>query len=140
MSKHGFFQITQKLFLRDGNKLLVMRDRKSGFGDLPGGRMDEDEFFDNWMNSIKREIQEELGSEIKVKVDPKPFMIQKHRVNEGNIPCVILGYHAQLESGIIHISDEHDFLEWVDVKNYNPSPLFTEYMLDAVRIYLKEYA
>lgn len=45
MSNHGFFQITQKLFLRDGNQLLVLRDRKSGHGDLPGGRMNEDEFF-----------------------------------------------------------------------------------------------
>ncbi|MCU0823123.1 MAG: NUDIX hydrolase, partial [Leptospira sp.] len=28
MSKHGFFQITQKLFLRRGSELLVLRDRK----------------------------------------------------------------------------------------------------------------
>ena len=117
-----------------------MRDKKSGFGDLPGGRMDEDEFFADWISSINREVQEELGNEVKVKIDPKPFMIQKHRVNEGNFPCVILGYHAELLSGRIQMSDEHDYMEWVDVKNYNPAPLFTEYMLDAVKVYLKDYA
>jgi 8-oxo-dGTP pyrophosphatase MutT (NUDIX family) len=140
VSKHGFFQITQKLFLRDGEMLLVMRDRKSGFGDLPGGRMDEDEFYNDWMISIDREIREELGSEVKIKVNPKPFMFHKHRVNEGNHPCVIIGYHAELISGKIRMSDEHDFMEWVNINNYNPSPLFTEYMLDAVKVYLNEYA
>ena len=44
-SKHGLFQITQKVFIRNGNLLLVMKDKKSGAGDLPGGRMNEDEFF-----------------------------------------------------------------------------------------------
>ncbi|TGL60336.1 NUDIX hydrolase [Leptospira ognonensis] len=140
MSKHGFFQITQKLFLRDGDKFLVMRDRKSGLGDLPGGRMDEDEFFEDWYLSIKREIREELGANIEIEVNPKPFLIHKHRVNEGNHPCVIIGYHAKLIKGKIEMSDEHDFMEWVDVKKYDPTPLFTEYMLDAVRVYLKEYA
>ncbi|HNF25981.1 MAG TPA: NUDIX hydrolase, partial [Leptospiraceae bacterium] len=35
MTQHSVFQITQKLFLRKGQKLLVLRDRKSGLGDLP---------------------------------------------------------------------------------------------------------
>lgn len=140
MSKHGFFQITQKLFLRDGDLLLVMRDRKSGFGDLPGGRMDEDEFYSDWVLSIQREVSEELGPNVKVDINPKPFLIHKHKVNEGNHPCIILGYHASLVSGQIIMSDEHDFMEWVNVKTYNPSPLFTEYMLDAVSIYLKDNA
>ena len=37
-SKHGLFQITQKVFIRKGNLLLIMKDKKSGAGDLPGGR------------------------------------------------------------------------------------------------------
>ncbi len=140
VSKHGFFQITQKLFLRDGEKFLVLRDKKSGYGDLPGGRMDQNEFYEDWMKSIEREIREELGEDVSITVDQKPFLIHKHRVNEGNHPCIILGYHAKLLKGNIRMSDEHDFMEWVNVKNYNPSPLFTEYMLEAVQVYLKEYA
>lgn len=140
MSKHGFFQITQKLFLRNGDQLLVLRDFKSGLGDLPGGRMDEDEFFQDWIKSIEREVKEELGDDVKVKINPKPFLVHKHKVNEGNHPCVILGYHAEWISGNIKMSTEHDFMEWVNVKTYNPSPLFTEYMLETVELYLKEYA
>ncbi|GBF51491.1 nudix hydrolase [Leptospira ryugenii] len=107
---------------------------------MPGGRMNEDEFFEDWTESIRRELSEELGDTVKINLNPEPFLIHKHRVNEGNHPCIIIAYHAQLLSGEIVMSDEHDFLEWVDVSTYNPSPLFTEYMLEAVQKYLKQYA
>ncbi|MBP7280645.1 MAG: NUDIX hydrolase [Leptospiraceae bacterium] len=135
--KHGLFQITQKVFIRNGNLLLVMKDKKSGAGDLPGGRMNQDEFFLDWMDSLNRELAEELGNNFKVKVNPEPILVHKHLVNDGNHPCVIIGYDAIYESGEISISEEHDFFKWVDVTNYKPEELFSEYMLDAVNIYLK---
>lgn len=140
MSKHGFFQITQKVFLRSGDKLLVLRDRKSGYGDLPGGRMDEDEFFEDWMISVHREMREELGDKFLYEVDESPILIHKHRVTEGNHPCIILGYKGIYKEGDITMSDEHDYMEWVDVKSFDPSPLFEDYMLEAVRKYLKDHA
>lgn len=140
MSKHGFFQITQKLFLRDGDRLLVLRDRKSGYGDLPGGRMDEDEFFGDWQESLKRELTEELGEGFTVEIEPEPFLIHKHRVTEGNHPCVIVGYKGRFMGGQFTMSEEHDLMEWVDVRSYDPSPLFEDYMLSAVRKYLREHA
>ena len=135
--KHGLFQITQKVFIRNGNLLLVMKDKKSGAGDLPGGRMNQDEFFLDWMDSLNRELAEELGNNFKVKVNPEPILVHKHLVNDGNHPCVIIGYDAIYEPGEISISEEHDFFKWVDVTNYKPEELFSEYMLDAVNIYLK---
>ena len=135
--KHGLFQITQKVFIRNGNLLLVMKDKKSGAGDLPGGRMNQDEFFLDWMDSLNRELAEELGNNFKVKVNPEPILVHKHLVNDGNHPCVIIGYDAIYESGEISISEEHDFFKWVDVTNYKPEELFSEYMLDAANIYLK---
>lgn len=126
MSKHGFFQITQKLFLRKGDELLILRDRKSGLGDLPGGRMNEDEFFEDWNLSIEREIEEELGPQIKIKVFPKPLFVHKHKVNEGNFPCIIIAYHANFLGGEIILSDEHDYIAWKNVRTFEPNPLFTE--------------
>ncbi|EMJ58252.1 NUDIX domain protein [Leptospira interrogans serovar Valbuzzi str. Duyster] len=140
MSKHGFFQITQKLFLRKGDEFLILRDRKSGLGDLPGGRMNENEFFEDWSLSMQREIEEELGSQVQIRVSTKPLFIHKHKVNEGNFPCIIIAYHADYLGGDIILSDEHDYISWEKVQTYEPSPLFTEYMLDAVNLYLKEYA
>ncbi|PJZ67023.1 NUDIX hydrolase [Leptospira wolffii] len=140
MSKHGFFQITQKVFLRKGSELLILRDRKSGFGDLPGGRMNEDEFYGDWLESLSRELKEEMGEDCKIKIHPKPILIHKHRVNDGNHPCVIVAYHGEFLSGEIKLSDEHDYIAWVDAISYDPSQLFFEYMLDAIRLYQKEYA
>jgi 8-oxo-dGTP pyrophosphatase MutT (NUDIX family) len=140
VSKHGFFQITQKLFLRDGDSLLVLRDQKSGHGDLPGGRMNEDEFFDDWTQSIFREINEELGEDINREVNPIPIFVHKHRVNDGNFPCIIIAYDAKLIDGNVKLSDEHDYMEWVDIKKFDPKNLFSEYMLDAVQLYLNQYA
>jgi 8-oxo-dGTP diphosphatase len=140
LSKHGFFQITQKLFLRDENKLLILRDRKSGYGDLPGGRMNEDEFFSDWLESMDRELKEEMGEDFKYEMDPEPILIHKHRVTEGNHPCIILGYKGIFKGGKISMSDEHDFMDWVDVKTFDPASFFEEYMLEAVRKYLDHYA
>ncbi|MDV6234117.1 NUDIX hydrolase [Leptospira ellisii] len=140
MSKHGLFQITQKLFLRKGKEFLVLRDRKSGLGDLPGGRMNEDEFFEDWILSMEREIGEELGPNVRIDVRQKPLFIHKHRVNEGNFPCIIIAYHADFLGGEIVLSEEHDYMAWENVNSYDPGSLFSEYMFDAVNLYLKEYA
>ncbi len=139
MSDHGFFQITQKAFIRKGNLLLVMRDKKSGEGDLPGGRMNQNEFFENWIDSLKRELEEELGTSMKLKISEDVILIHKHRVNLGNHPCVILGYDCEYISGDINISEEHDFFEWVDIKTFKPETFYSEYMLEAVSKYLSRF-
>jgi 8-oxo-dGTP diphosphatase len=139
MSDHGFFQITQKAFIRKGDLLLVMRDKKSGEGDLPGGRMNQNEFFENWIDSLKRELEEELGTSMKLKISEDVVLIHKHRVNLGNYPCVILGYDCEYISGEINISDEHDFFEWVDIKTFKAETFYSEYMLEAVSKYLSRF-
>lgn len=137
MKEHGYFQITQKAFIRKGDYLLVMKDKKSGEGDLPGGRMNQDEFYEDWTLSLRRELAEELGNSFQFELRPEIILVHKHRVNLGNHPCIILGYHADFIGGEIIISDEHDYHEWVDIKTYKPETLFSEYMLEAVNIYLK---
>ena len=77
---------------------------------------------------------------IQLEILPEIILVHKHRVNLGNHPCIILGYHVKYISGSIEISDEHDFFRWVDVENYKPETLFSEYMLEAVQVYLKKYS
>lgn len=136
---HGFFQITQKAFIRNGDYLLVLRDKKSGEGDLPGGRMSQDEFFKDWILSLKREITEELGENFLIQIYPDIILVQKHLVTQGNHPCIIFGYHAKYLSGELTISDEHDYYAWVNVHEFKPESLFSEYMLDAVQLYLNRF-
>ncbi|MCE9499724.1 MAG: NUDIX hydrolase [Leptospira sp.] len=139
MSDHGSFQITQKAFLRNNDKLLVMRDRKSGLGDLPGGRMNEDEFFEDWLLSLRRELTEELGNKIEFVIRPEPILIHRHRVTEGGFPCIIIGYNVIYLGGEIIMSDEHDFMEWVSLRDYKAESLFSEFMLEAINIYKNKF-
>lgn len=136
MSEHGFFQITQKAFIRKGNLLLIMKDKKSGEGDLPGGRMNQKEFFEDWLESLNRELQEELGNNIQININPEVILIHKHMVNLGKYPCIILGYDCEYVSGEIQISEEHDFFQWVDMNTFQASDFFSEYMLEAVQKYI----
>jgi 8-oxo-dGTP diphosphatase len=135
-SKHGLFQITQKVFIRKGSELLVLKDHKSGQGDLPGGRMNQSEFFEDWLISLDRELKEEMGEQFIVNIFAEPIFVHKHLVNDGNHPCLIVAYKGEFQSGDIQISDEHDYFKWVDIYTFNPSEFFSEYMLDAVNLYL----
>lgn len=139
MSNHGLFQITQKIFIVHNNQVLVMKDHKSGAGDLPGGRMDQGEFFEDWMNSLNREMLEEMGSDFKIEINSEPIFIHKHLVNIGNHPCLVIAYIAKYISGEIKISDEHDYFKWVSIDSYNPEELFSEYMLDIMNLFLKRF-
>ena len=138
--KHACFQITQKLFIRRDGKFLVLRDRKSGYGDLPGGRITEEEFFGSWTDSVKREITEELGDEFVVNVNPEPAFLYPHRVNLDDHPCLIIAYHADYVKGEPVISDEHDYMSWEEIKTFSPESLFSEYMLEAVKLYQEKFA
>lgn len=140
IARHDCFQITQKVFIRKGDQFLVMRDKRTSYGDLPGGRMNEVEFFSDWLASVNRELIEELGKDVKLKIDPKPLFVHRHRVNDENFPCIIIAYKAEYITGEILISDEHDYLEWVSIHTFKPEILFSEYMLEAVNLYLSEFA
>ena len=135
MKESGLFQISQKLFLIKENKVLILKDKKSKLGDLPGGRMNQNEFFEDWVDSLKREIKEELGKQFQYYVYRKPFLVHKHMVQQENTPCVIIAYLGNYIGGDIHISDEHEFFEWVSIANYNPEKLFTDYMLKIFKIF-----
>jgi len=140
LAENGFFQLTQKIFIRNHQSILVLRDRKSGVGDLPGGRMTEEEFFGDWVKSLERELVEELGENFQLQIDPDPIFLKKHRVEEGQFPCMILAYKGIYSGGVVQLSDEHDYFDWVDSKNFDPGALFSGYMLEAVDYYLKKYS
>lgn len=132
----AFFQITLKLFLlRERNErleFLVLRDRKSQWGDLPGGRLEKGEILKPLNVALNREIREELGESVSIRVDKEPFFIFGTVMADGGHEALGIAYTGTLESGEVELSDEHDLMEWVDVKTYDPSPLFHGHMRDAV--------
>lgn len=127
----GFFQITLKLFLLRGNEMLILRDRDSQLGDLPGGRISAEEIYQPFASSLAREIHEELGN-VEYSLEPEPIFLFPHRIQNGNHPALGIAFLGSFKGGKILLSDEHDWMDWVNVQTYTPAPLFKEHLLDAV--------
>ncbi|MBT3413056.1 MAG: NUDIX hydrolase [Candidatus Jacksonbacteria bacterium] len=114
--------LSLKVVVRDKNKVLFLVDAnpESGF-DLPGGRINSNEWGDNFQSVIEREVVEELGENFKVKINPKPQHIGIHsragRFFEDNTPSRTFYaiYEAEYKNGEIKLSDEHSGHEWIDV-------------------------
>ena len=108
-----FFFSTKALIIKE-NKFLALYKNIDGkqYWDLPGGRM---EFGENAEETLKREIQEELG----VHVNPIKLIDTWNHVRDNNFHIAGVVYYCQLESNDIRLSDEHDGYEWIDINHYS---------------------
>jgi len=71
-----FYHISLKLILKnDAGEILALKDKEggtlAGLYDLPGGRIDTDEFKTPFPEIIQRETQEEIG-DVDIKLNPAP--------------------------------------------------------------------
>jgi 8-oxo-dGTP pyrophosphatase MutT (NUDIX family) len=119
MNSEGRFQLSQKLFLRRGEQMLILRDQASGVWDLPGGRVSASEFND-LAGALRRELLEELGDGLQIVVEPRPLLVSPLTVLESGIGVIGVAYEAWLRSGEVRLSAEHDAMEWVRVDTYDP--------------------
>jgi 8-oxo-dGTP diphosphatase len=131
----GFFQITLKVFLLrngpTGREFLVLKDKDSQMGDLPGGRLSESEIDEPFSRAIAREMREELGH-LSYRLEEKPLFYFAHRIRNGGYPALGIAFAAEYETGEVTLSEEHDWMSWENVQTYKPEPLFQEHMLSAV--------
>ncbi|MFA5098928.1 MAG: NUDIX domain-containing protein [Candidatus Paceibacterota bacterium] len=65
-------------------QVFIIHHKKSGLWLSPGGHIDEGE---NLMQTLNREIQEELGIENKIKEKIKPFLLTITPINNTVQPC-----------------------------------------------------
>lgn len=114
LSNHMLYQITVKaLLFRDG-KLLVLTS-PDGYLDFPGGRVDASEQHLTWEESLAREIREELGEAVRIRVGETAFVTKRAYTLSGTSHYVAAIYfNAEYTDGEIALSDEHSHAEWVD--------------------------
>lgn len=129
----GWFQITLKLVLWKDGRFLAMRDSHSGLGDLPGGRIGQDEL-NSLTDALRRELTEELGPDCIVDLSPEPVCIFPHHVMKDNAPAIAIVYEGQLLDGQPTLSDEHTGFVWMSPED-DPAALFAGTMLDGLRKY-----
>lgn len=130
---HGSFQITTKVFLMDGNHLLILKDRASGLADLPGGRITQSELHAPWLNAVHRELREELGSGVQLVVRPRPIFVFPHIILKENKDALGVAFPGRYFGGQIDLSDEHDSLEWINPLVGSPSWAFPPTLEQAMK-------
>ena len=131
--------VAVKLFLRDGDKLLITHDI-FGSWDLPGGRIKVDEFDKPLEAIVERKIKEELGPAVSYELgEPKVFFRverNEHGLGGQKVRIFAVGYEAKYSGGNVKLGKHHDQMEWVEVDNFQPSNYFVGGWLTGVKEYL----
>ena len=110
-----------------------MRDSISGVGDLPGGRISKDEFYEEWVLCVDRELREELGDGFEYELSPEPLFVFPHFIESAGEEALGIAYKAKYLSGHLVLSEEHDEAKWVDLSSFDPDSYFTSHYSKAIR-------
>jgi 8-oxo-dGTP pyrophosphatase MutT (NUDIX family) len=116
MSKDKY-QVSLKVFLRDkdGRMLLPFGSSSgqyAGYYDMPGGRIEDNEFATPFLDILRREVKEELG-DITVEIDPQPVLLSRDEIGPNKETRVIyIFFEGKYLGGEIKISDEHEGMVW----------------------------
>ena len=145
--QRDFYHVSLKAILKnaDGNILILKADNQgtfAGFYDLPGGRIDEDEFSVPLIEVLKREIAEEIGN-ADMKIKETPVAVSRHCIKKEHtslgkdIHVLYVFYEANVDEANIKISNEHEGFEWVDLGKIELEKYFTSGILEGIKMYLK---
>ncbi|MFA6322120.1 MAG: NUDIX domain-containing protein [Candidatus Buchananbacteria bacterium] len=146
MPKKDFYQVSLKIILKNSqDEILILNGHPqgsfAGFYDLPGGRIDKEEFTLPFEQIIKREIAEEIG-EIKLIIGSKPVAMGRHLISANktgasqDIHILYLFFEAQFISGQINISQEHDGFVWQRLSEKDLDQFFVSGILEGMKMYL----
>jgi 8-oxo-dGTP pyrophosphatase MutT (NUDIX family) len=144
------YEISLKVILKNAQgQILAVKAREdtswAPYYELPGGRIEVHEFRTPLINTIKRELREELGS-IKYKLRLKPVGIGRHLIpsrfssTHDNKHVLILLFEGKFLGGKIKISDEHSAFQWVTLSKKTLPRYFKSGVREGLSMYLKNNA
>ncbi len=137
------YQVSLKLILEnDDGKILVMptpfERGQGGKFDIPGGRIDENEFNTPFEKIILREITEELGDNVKIDIIPTPIGISRNKMsvaNKKDIHILFVFFKGIFRGGKIQIDEDHTGFDWIDPSNAKYSDSFISGIYSIIQSY-----
>lgn len=143
--KSSLFEVSLKVILENSanNTILLLRptDKIGLTGDLPGGRIDEQDLSSPFPDILRREIREEIGDNVVYHLETVPFTTALHRVPmtvpgaEHGIVVLFLFYRAHYQHGDIKLSDEHLQHEWINPRKIELEKYFRSGLLEGMKSY-----
>ena len=138
------YQISLKLIIKNrrGEVLIMKADSNGsmpGYYDLPGGRIQEHERELSFKTLILRELSEELGPSLKIKLREVPVAIGRHtyKRKDGTTQYLMwILFEADYVGGQVVSSSEHEGYRWVKITKRNLTKYFIKGPLEAMRNYL----
>jgi 8-oxo-dGTP diphosphatase len=134
------FVATKAFIVNDEGKVLLVRESSkykdganAGRFDIVGGRVEPGQRFDE---SLKREVKEETGLEVKI---GRPFFVNEWRPTVKGEEWQIVGifFECVPDSIDVKLSEDHDAFEWIDPKKYSRYPII-ENLRPVFEAYIKE--
>lgn len=148
MKQKDLYQISLKLILKnDKGEVLILNAIRGGtfegFHDLPGGRIDVDEFRVDFEDILRREVREEIG-DINVDISMIPVSTGRHLIpaslssTGSEMHVLYLFFEGCYLSGDIKISEEHLGYKWINLKNIVLEEYFNSGILEGMKRYVNQ--
>ena len=123
--------VVTAIIIRDGKYLIVQRNQNKkawpGLWTVPGGGMEADDYIntpktnaDCWYfaveNTLKREVQEEVGLEIgRIK-----YLLDLAFIRPDGIPVITLSFYCDWKAGEVKLDSENIDYKWVSYEEAKP--------------------
>jgi 8-oxo-dGTP pyrophosphatase MutT (NUDIX family) len=122
------FMVSMKAFIVDGDRLLLLQEStERKFWEMPGGRIDVGEELVPSPDILRRELTEELGSDIRYDIiGPVVTWARQFPKKTGEF-IFFVGYACRYVSGHITLSHEHVDYRWVTQQEAAALPLAAGY-------------
>lgn len=105
------FEVSLKAFIVRDGRLLLVRESDTGYWELPGGRIDVGEEWEQHATVLAREIREELGASFEIEPGREVITWVRQRPVDGVFQFAV-GRICRYTRGAAQLSDEHDRLLW----------------------------
>ncbi len=133
------YQVSLKAIIRDPHGRILGLNGKigglfEGYYDIPGGRIDESEFRTPFFEIIQREVQEELGPELRFSLNATPAALGRHESRDGfKVLYVFFEGIVEDPNVAMEISHEHVGWAWLDLSKQPLEKLFTSGILEGMK-------